>query len=56
MDWENILFVVNPKSSNACEVCGKEYNEEESFYKYNMIYVNLASQRKLTSVELERYY
>jgi hypothetical protein len=32
-DWEDILFVVNPKSSNACKVCGKEY-EEEKFYKY----------------------
>jgi hypothetical protein len=26
LDWEDILFVVNPKSSNACKVCGKEYN------------------------------
>jgi hypothetical protein len=33
LDWEDILFVVNPKSSNACKVCGKEYNEE-SFYQY----------------------
>jgi hypothetical protein len=32
-EWENILFVVNPKSTNACKVCGKKY-EEESFYKY----------------------
>jgi hypothetical protein len=33
LDWEDILFVVNPKSPNACKVCGKEYNEE-SFYQY----------------------
>jgi recombinational DNA repair protein (RecF pathway) len=32
-DWEDILFVVNPKSDNACKVCGKEYDEEK-FYQY----------------------
>jgi hypothetical protein len=32
-DYEDILFIINPKSSNACKVCGKEY-EDESFYKY----------------------
>jgi hypothetical protein len=33
MSWEDILFVVNPKSSNACKVCGKEY-DGENFYQY----------------------
>jgi hypothetical protein len=33
MDYEDIIFVVNPKSPNAFKICGKEYNEE-SFYKY----------------------
>jgi hypothetical protein len=32
-DWEDILFIITPKSPNTCKVCGKEY-EEESFYKY----------------------
>jgi recombinational DNA repair protein (RecF pathway) len=33
MSWEDILFVVNPKSSNACKVCGKEY-DGGNFYQY----------------------
>jgi recombinational DNA repair protein (RecF pathway) len=33
LDWEDILFVVNPKSDNTCKVCGKEYDVEK-FYQY----------------------
>jgi hypothetical protein len=33
MDYNDILFVVNPKSPNTSKVCGKEYNDE-NFYKY----------------------
>jgi hypothetical protein len=32
-EWEDILFVFNPKSSNACKVCGRKY-EKQMFYKY----------------------
>jgi hypothetical protein len=33
MDSDDIIFVVNPKSSDGCKVCGKEY-DDETFYKY----------------------
>jgi hypothetical protein len=33
MDYEDIIFVINPKSSGKCNMCGKDYNEE-TFYKY----------------------
>jgi recombinational DNA repair protein (RecF pathway) len=32
-DYENILFIVHPKDSSSCKICGKEYSEE-TFYKY----------------------
>jgi hypothetical protein len=33
MAYDDIIFVVNLKSSDVYKVCGKEYNEE-TFYKY----------------------
>jgi recombinational DNA repair protein (RecF pathway) len=33
MDYDDIFFVITPKSPNTCKVCGKEY-EEDAFYKY----------------------
>jgi recombinational DNA repair protein (RecF pathway) len=32
-DYDDIIFVITPKSPNTCKVCGKEY-EEATFYKY----------------------
>jgi recombinational DNA repair protein (RecF pathway) len=32
-DYEDILFIITPKSSNACKICGKDY-DKENFYKY----------------------
>jgi hypothetical protein len=33
VDYEDILFIIDPKIPNTCKVCGKEY-AEDSFYKY----------------------
>jgi recombinational DNA repair protein (RecF pathway) len=33
MNYEDILFVIDPKVLNKCKVCGKEYDEKD-FYKY----------------------
>jgi predicted NAD-dependent protein-ADP-ribosyltransferase YbiA (DUF1768 family) len=32
-DYEDILFIVDPKIPDTCKICGREYSEE-SFYKY----------------------
>jgi hypothetical protein len=32
-EYDDILFIITPKTSGACKICGKEYDEEK-FYKY----------------------
>jgi recombinational DNA repair protein (RecF pathway) len=32
-EWDDILFIVEPKSSNECKICGNKF-DEENFYPY----------------------